>query len=76
MTGAGSFGRVRKNRLPNIRLYDRRHTAATLALTVGVSPRVVSEQLGHTGAALTLNVYSHVTDSYFMQDATGRVEQH
>jgi integrase len=32
--------------LPNIRLYDLRHTAATLALTVGVSPKVVSEQLG------------------------------
>jgi integrase len=31
--------------LPNIRLYDLRHTAATLALTVGVSPKVVSEQL-------------------------------
>jgi len=29
--------------LPNIRLYDLRHTAATLALTVGVSPKVVSE---------------------------------
>src|SRR5712664_75477 len=26
--------------LPNIRLYDLRHTAATLALTVGVSPKV------------------------------------
>jgi integrase len=34
--------------LPNIRLYDLRHTAATLALTVGVSPKVMSEQLGHT----------------------------
>ena len=39
--------------LPNIRLYDLRHTAATLALTVGVSPKVVSEQLGHTSAAFT-----------------------
>jgi integrase len=46
--------------LPDIRLYDLRHTAATLALTVGVSPKVVSEQLGHTSAAFTLDVYSHV----------------
>jgi integrase len=46
--------------LPNMRLYDLRHTAATLALTVGVSPKVVSEQLGHTSAAFTLDVYSHV----------------
>jgi integrase len=47
-------------RLPMIRLYDLRHTAATLALTVGVSPKVVSEQLGHTSAAFTMDVYSHV----------------
>lgn len=33
--------------LPRIRLYDLRHTAATLALEAGVPPKVVSEQLGH-----------------------------
>jgi hypothetical protein len=32
--------------LPNIRLYDLRHISATLALTVGVAAKVVSEQLG------------------------------
>jgi len=31
--------------LPRIRLYDLRHTAATLALAAGVSPKVISEQL-------------------------------
>ena len=31
-----------------------RHTSATLALTVGVAPKVVSEQLGHASAAFTL----------------------
>lgn len=50
--------------LPNVRLYDLRHTAATLALTVGVSPKVVSEQLGHTSAAFTLDVYLHVLPSH------------
>lgn len=34
---------LRKAGLPNIRRYDLRHTAATLTLTVGVSPKVVSE---------------------------------
>jgi integrase len=33
--------------LPNIRLYDLRHTAATLGLAAGVSPKILSEQLGH-----------------------------
>ena len=53
--------------LPNIRLYDLRHTAATLALAAGVSPKIVSEQLGHASVAFTLEVYSHVLPH--MQDA-------
>jgi integrase len=44
---------LREAGLPNIRLYDLRHTSATLALTVGVAPKVVSEQLGHASAAFT-----------------------
>jgi integrase len=59
--------------LPNIRLYDLRHTAATLALSVGVSPKVVSEQLGHTSAAFTLDVYSHVLP-HMQDDAAAKVE--
>jgi integrase len=59
--------------LPNIRLYDLRHTAATPALTVGVSPKVVSEQLGHTSAAFTLDVYSHVLP-HMQDDAAAKVE--
>ncbi len=46
--------------LPRIRLYDLRHSAATIALAVGVSPKVVSEQLGHASTAFTLNTYAHV----------------
>lgn len=60
-------------RLPMIRLYDLRHTAATLASTVGVSPKVVSEQLGHTSAAFTLDVYSHVLP-HMQDDAAAKVE--
>jgi integrase len=59
--------------LPKIRLYDLRHTAATLALTVGVSPKVVSEQLGHSSAAFTLDVYSHVLP-HMQDDAAAKVE--
>ncbi len=61
------------NRVPKIRLYDLRHTAATLALTVGVSPKVVSEQLGHASAAFTLDVYSHVLP-HMQDDAAAKVE--
>ena len=64
---------LKKAGLPNIRLYDLRHTAATLALTVGVSPKVVSEQLGHPSAAFTLDVYSHVLP-HIQDDAAAKVE--
>jgi integrase len=64
---------LRESGLPNIRLYDLRHTAATLALTVGVSPKVVSEQLGHSSAAFTLDVYSHVLP-HMQDEAAAKVE--
>jgi len=54
-------------KLPRIRLYDLRHTAATLALSAGVPAKVVSEQLGHASVAFTLDTYSHVLPH--MQDA-------
>lgn len=50
-----------KARLPeNLRLYDLRHTHATLLLKEGVNPKIVSERLGHASITLTLDTYSHV----------------
>ncbi len=46
--------------LPAIPLHGLRHTYATLALSSGVNPRIVSARLGHATVALTLDVYSHV----------------
>jgi integrase len=46
--------------LPAIRLYDLRHTCATLLLLAGENPKVVSERLGHATVQLTLDTYSHV----------------
>lgn len=46
--------------LPNIRLYDLRHTMATALLVAGVNPKIVSERLGHSSIVLTLDTYSHV----------------
>ncbi len=44
--------------LPRIRLHDLRHTWATLALQAGIHPKVVSERLGHSTIAITLDIYS------------------
>ena len=50
-----------------LRLYDLRHTCATLLLSAGVHPKVASERLGHSSVTLTMDVYSHVLPS--MQEA-------
>jgi len=60
--------------LPLIRLYDLRHTGATLALAAGVPPKVVSEQLGHASAAFTLDIYSHVLP-HMQEQAALKVEE-
>lgn len=46
--------------LPQIRLYDLRHTHATLLLMAEENPKVVAERLGHSTIVLTLDTYSHV----------------
>jgi integrase len=43
-----------------IRLYDLRHTCATLLLARNVHPKYVQELLGHASITLTLDTYSHV----------------
>jgi len=53
---------LKRGGFPNIRLYDLRHTFATLALREGVPPRLVSEQLGHASVAFTLEVYGHLLE--------------
>jgi integrase len=59
--------------VPRMRLYDLRHSAATIALAAGVSPKVVSEQLGHASTAFTLDTYAHVLP-HMQDEAAARVE--
>ena len=59
--------------VPRMRLYDLRHSAATIALAAGVSPKVVSEQLGHASTAFTLDTYAHVLP-HMQDEAAERVE--
>ena len=46
--------------LPQVRFHDLRHSAATLLLSRGVNPKIVSEMLGHASVGITLDTYSHV----------------
>ncbi len=65
---------LKKAELPNIRLYDLRHTTATLLLSAGENPKVVSERLGHASIVLTLDTYSHVLPT-MQEAATEKLEK-
>jgi integrase len=58
--------------VPPITLHGLRHTWASLALQAGVSPKVVSERLGHASVSFTLDVYSHVLPG-LQEDAAAKV---
>lgn len=60
--------------LPDVRLYDLRHTTASLLLAAGENPKVVSERLGHASIVLTLDTYSHVLPT-MQQSATEKLER-
>ncbi|WP_418888484.1 tyrosine-type recombinase/integrase [Mycolicibacterium neoaurum] len=40
--------------------HDLRHSYATAALKAGVSPKIVSERIGHADVVFFLQTYAHV----------------
>ncbi|HZT64652.1 MAG TPA: site-specific integrase [Acidimicrobiales bacterium] len=65
---------LRRAGVPHRRLYDCRHTAASLLLAQGVAPRVVMETLGHSSYALTMETYTHVLPDV-MRDAAHAMDR-
>jgi len=66
-----NFARIaRRAGLPGTRFHDLRHTFASLMLLAGVHPKIVSEMLGHSSVAFTLDTYSHVVPG--LQKAAAR----
>jgi integrase len=52
----------RPDPLPDdLRLYDLRHTAASLMIRQGASVKAVQRQLGHATASITLDTYGHLS---------------
>jgi integrase len=69
------FGKLQETAgVAHHRLYDSRHTAASLLLAQGVAPRVVMEVLGHSSFALTMDTYTHVL-SPLMRDAADAMDR-
>ena len=54
---------VRRAGVPMIRLHDLRHTHASLLIARGHDPKTVSERLGHTSVAFTINTYQKLFDT-------------
>jgi integrase len=52
---------------------DLPHTSATLMLANGEHPKIVQERLGHSTISMTLDRYSHVTES-MQREAAQRLE--
>jgi len=53
---------VKRAGLEHVRFHDLRHTFASLALLRGAKPKVISEALGHSSVAFTMDVYSHIIE--------------
>lgn len=60
--------------MPEIRLHDLRHTAATFMLKHDIHPKIVQERLGHADIAITLNTYSHVLPS-LQNEAAAKLDE-
>jgi integrase len=52
-----SFGRAAK-----MRLHDLRHSAVAILLAQGVHIKAISDLLGHSSVAFTLQVYGHLLE--------------
>jgi len=70
-----TFGRMaRQAGLENVRFHDLRHTFASLMLLRGAKPKVISEALGHSSLAFTMDVYSHII-SGMQEDAMALLDE-
>ncbi|MFC9248053.1 tyrosine-type recombinase/integrase [Streptomyces sp. NPDC057136] len=70
-----SFERITEDAgLRRIRLHDARHGCATLLFAAGVPARVVMEILGHSQIAVTMNIYTHVSDAS-RREAMGHMDR-
>ncbi|WP_349307104.1 site-specific integrase [Arthrobacter sp. H35-D1] len=55
-------GAVKRSGIPRITPHDLRHTAASLAVSAGANVKAVQRMLGHSSAAMTLDIYADLFD--------------
>ncbi|GGA72400.1 site-specific integrase [Pseudoclavibacter endophyticus] len=49
--------------MPTVTLHDLRHSAASIAVSAGANVKAVQRMLGHSSAAMTLDVYADLFDA-------------
>ncbi len=70
-----NFTRIAKRAgLNSVRFHDLRHTFASLMLLRGAKPKVISEALGHSSVAFTMDVYSHIIEG-MQEDAMALLDE-
>jgi len=70
-----NFTRIAKRAgLSGVRFHDLRHTFASLMLLRGAKPKVISEALGHSSVAFTMDVYSHIIEG-MQEDAMALLDE-
>lgn len=60
---------VKRHNLHPITIHGLRHTHASLLFEAGANIKEVQERLGHSDIQMTMNVYTHVTDTIREQTA-------
>ncbi|HST22025.1 MAG TPA: tyrosine-type recombinase/integrase, partial [Blastocatellia bacterium] len=58
----------------DVRIYDLRHTCATLLGVLNVRAKLIQERLGHSTIKTTLDLYSHVLKTE-QSVASGKLEE-
>jgi integrase len=70
-----NFARIVKRAgLEGVRFHDLRHTFASLMLLRGAKPKVISEALGHSSVAFTMDVCSHIIEG-MQEDAMALLDE-
>ncbi|HYL58451.1 MAG TPA: tyrosine-type recombinase/integrase [Candidatus Acidoferrales bacterium] len=55
-----------------MRFHDLRHSAASLLLAQGVSPKMIADLLGHSRIGITMDLYSHILPTMRRETAGGQ----
>jgi integrase len=61
---------IKKHNLHSITIHGLRHTHASLLFEAGASIKKVQERLGHTDIQMSMNIYTHVTNTLKEQTAS------